>query len=100
VVEQGRCTNSNAFGDNSCGSLQTDLVLQPGESRTLLVILGIGDARTVGQRTVAEFGSFERAEAELENLKETWHARLGSLVVQTPTRIWTIPSMCGGFTTV
>ena len=84
VVEQGRCTNSNAFGDNSCGSLQTDLVLQPGESRTLLVILGIGDARTVGQRTVAEFGSFERAEAELENLKETWHARLGSLVVQTP----------------
>ena len=41
----------------SCGSLQADLTLQPGESRELLVMLGIGDARTIGKRTVAEFGS-------------------------------------------
>ena len=31
--------------------------LQPGESREMLVMLGIGDARTVGRKTVAEFGS-------------------------------------------
>ena len=84
VVERGQCSNSNAFGDNSCGSLQTDLSLQPGESRELLVMLGIGDARMVGRRTVDEFGSFERAAAELQKLKDDWHARLGSLVVETP----------------
>ena len=33
AVEKGQCSNSNAFGDNACGSLQTDLTLQPGESR-------------------------------------------------------------------
>jgi N,N'-diacetylchitobiose phosphorylase len=84
VVERGQCTNSNAYGDNACGSLQTNLTLQPGESRQVLVMLGIGDARSVGQRTVAEYGSLERAEAELRDLKDNWHAKLGSLVVDTP----------------
>jgi N,N'-diacetylchitobiose phosphorylase len=86
AVEQGRCTNSNAYGDNACGSVQADLTLAPGESRELLVMLGIGDARTVGRRTVAEFGSLQRAEAELRKVKDTWHARLGSLVVDTPDK--------------
>jgi len=84
AVEQGQCTNSDAYGDNACGSLQTNLTLQPGESRELLVMLGIGEARVVGQRTVAKFGSLERAESELQKLKDNWHAKLGSLVVETP----------------
>jgi N,N'-diacetylchitobiose phosphorylase len=84
VVEQGRCTGSDAYGDNACGTMQTDLALQPGESREILVLLGIGDARTVGKRTVAEFGSLQRAEVELQRLKDNWHAKLGSLVVETP----------------
>ena len=84
VVEQGQCTNSEAYGDNACGTFQSNLTLQPGESRELLVMLGIGDARTVGKRTMDEFGSLERAEVELQRLKEFWHARLGSLVVDTP----------------
>lgn len=84
VVEQGRCTNSDAYGDNACGTLQTDLLLQPGESRELLVLLGIGTADIVGQPTVAEFGSLARADAELETLKANWHSKLGSLTVQTP----------------
>jgi cellobiose phosphorylase len=84
VVEQGRSNNSNAYGDNACGSLHTSLTLQPGESRTVLVVLGIGDARSEGKRTLAEFGSLERAEIELQKLKDDWHARLGSLVVEMP----------------
>jgi len=84
VVEQGQCTNSNAYGDNACGSLQTNLTLQPGESRDLLVLLGIGDARSMGKRTLAEFGSLEKFEEELIKLKDNWHSKLGSLVVETP----------------
>jgi N,N'-diacetylchitobiose phosphorylase len=84
VVEQGKTTNSDAYGDNACGCLQTNLTLQPGESREILVMLGIGDARTTGKRTLAEFGSLERAEAELRHLRDSWHAKLGSLVVETP----------------
>ncbi|MEW6403570.1 MAG: N,N'-diacetylchitobiose phosphorylase [Chloroflexota bacterium] len=84
VVEQGHCTNSRAFGDNACGSLQTNIALQPGKSREILVLLGIGDARTVGKKTFAEFGALERAEIELENLKKNWHEKIGSLTVETP----------------
>ncbi|MBN2499587.1 MAG: hypothetical protein JXB38_02405 [Anaerolineales bacterium] len=84
VVEQGRATNSDTYGDNACGGMQTDLTLQPGESREMLVLLGIGEARAVGKRTLAEFGSLARAESELQKLKATWHAKLGSLMVETP----------------
>jgi N,N'-diacetylchitobiose phosphorylase len=84
AVELGQCAGSDAYGDNACGSLQADLTLAPGESREVLILMGIGDARTVGRRTVAEYGSLERAAAELEALKASWHAKLGSLTVKTP----------------
>jgi cellobiose phosphorylase len=84
AVEQGRCADSHVYGDNACGSLQTNLSLQPGESREILVLLGIGDARTVGVRTFAEFGSLERATSELQKLKAHWHAELGALCIETP----------------
>lgn len=84
VVAQGQCGGSQAYGDNACGVLQANLALQPGESRELLILMGIGDARTTGKRILAEYGSLARATAELQTLKEAWHAKLGSLIVQTP----------------
>jgi cellobiose phosphorylase len=84
AVLRGQCSNSDSFGDNSCGSLQSDLELAPGETKELLVMLGIGDARTAGEAVRREFGSLERCDAELERLKDTWHSRLGSLIVDTP----------------
>jgi len=86
AVETGKCSNSNAYGDNACGSLQADLELKPGESKEILVLLGIGDASVVGKKTVAEYGSLARADAELKALKDNWHGKLGSLVVDTPDK--------------
>jgi N,N'-diacetylchitobiose phosphorylase len=84
AVEEGQCYNSNAYGDNACGSIQANLTLQPGETHQILIMLGIGDARTVGKRKMVEFGSLDRAEDELKKLKKDWHKRLASLVVETP----------------
>jgi cellobiose phosphorylase len=84
AVEQGHCSNSEVYGDNACGSLQTDMTLQPGESHEILVILGIGDARTTGKQKMNQFGSLEQAQIELDKLKTSWHSKLGSLVVKTP----------------
>lgn len=84
VVETGQCTNSDAYGDNACGTLQSNLVLEPGQSQELLVMLGIGDAHVVGKRVVAEYGSLGRADEELQKLKDNWHGKLGSLTVETP----------------
>jgi cellobiose phosphorylase len=84
AVEKGQCSNSQAYGDNACGCLHGKLHLEPGESSEVLVLLGLGDARTTGKRLFAKYGSLKRADEELELLKNTWHTRLGSLTVQTP----------------
>lgn len=84
VVVNGECSSSNSYGDNACGTLQANLTLQPGESREILVMMGIGDAHYIGKQTIAEFGSLERAATELQKLKDNWHAKLGSFIAETP----------------
>lgn len=84
AVVNGGCTNSEAFGDNSCGTVQADLELKPGETKEIMVMLGIDDARAVGQKIVAEYGSFSRADEEFDKLVKNWHAKLGSFKAITP----------------
>ena len=84
AVERGSCTGSEAYCGNACGCIQTDIELQPGETRQLLVLLGVGKAEEDGVRVREEFGNVERAGEELEKLKEEWHGRLGSFVVESP----------------
>jgi len=84
VVEQGHCTNSLAWGDNACGTLQVDVELAPGETRELIVMMGMGMADTEGRRITREFGTPDRAREELAKLKRYWHSRLGQLTCRTP----------------
>src|ERR1035438_6192483 len=69
VVEQGRCTNSLAVGDNACGALQARIALAPGETKEFLVLMGIGRAREEGKAAAAEFGSMKKVRDELAKLK-------------------------------
>ncbi|MBP5465408.1 MAG: N,N'-diacetylchitobiose phosphorylase, partial [Treponema sp.] len=84
AVAGGACTNSNVYGDSSCGSLQADIELAPGESKEIMILLGIGEAETLGRKTLAEFGSFARADEELAKLKKNWHSKLDSFIAETP----------------
>lgn len=84
AVVNGKCTDSNAYGDSGCGSLQADIELAPGESKEIMILLGIGEAETLGRRTLAEFGSTARADEELAKLKANWHSKLDSFIADTP----------------
>jgi N,N'-diacetylchitobiose phosphorylase len=84
VVEEGRCRNSLADGDNGCGCLQIDLNLAPGESREFVVFLGIGAAATAGKQVLAQYGNVERVKQELDRLVAYWHGRLQGLQIETP----------------
>jgi cellobiose phosphorylase len=84
TVAKGRCSNFLAEGDNTCGSLQADLTLAPGETREIIVLLGLGTVSSHGKKTVAEFGNPARCEQELVKLKAAWHTPLASLQVSTP----------------
>ena len=84
VVAEGKCTNSIAAGDNGCGVFQTDIEIHPGESREMLVLMGIGQAEVEGRAAVGEFCDPGVARVELDNLKEHCHSMLKSLNVETP----------------
>ena len=84
VVVKGQCSNFLAEGDNVVGGQQADLALAPGETRELIILLGLGTVGSHGRRTVAEFGNPERCETEFQKLKTAWHAPLAALQVRTP----------------
>lgn len=84
AVIEGKCSNSDSYGDNSCGTMQSVIELAPGESKDIIVMLGIGEALTVGKKCVEKFGSVDVCNAELEKLKKEWHSKLNCLSVNTP----------------
>ena len=95
VVEQGKCTASCAHGDNACGVMQVDLELLPGEAREFMVILGVGRAEIAGRAALADLPTVEQARHALTQVRDHWHAKLGTLTVSTPdpefdsmTNVW------------
>ncbi len=83
AVIEGQCSQSEAFGDNSCGTVQADITLRPGETKEIMVLLGIGDAEE-GVETMKVYGNFKKADEEFEKLVNSWHAKLGSFKAETP----------------
>jgi N,N'-diacetylchitobiose phosphorylase len=83
AVERGAAGNSTGFSDDTCGSVQSDLDLQPGESADVFVLLGIGHAAE-GARIRAEYGNAARAQAELDTVRRSFHDPLGNFTCQTP----------------
>lgn len=84
AVEAGRCGNSEGSSDNLCGALQADIDLAPGETRDLVVLLGVGRTATEGRAALARCGDAASAARELDALRHHWHARLDVLKVTTP----------------
>jgi len=85
-VREGKCSNSIAVGDNSCGSLQADIDLQPGETKEVVVLMGIGSAAIEGKEALKEFGSIHKVNDEFAKLKEYWHSRIDGLTAETPDK--------------
>ena len=82
-IEEGLKGDLN-YNTNSCGALQSDIVLQPGESKVLTYVLG-------GPKTDDEITSiiskYEKAgvvEKEVVELKNYWHEKLDNFQVETP----------------
>ena len=84
AVRRGTCSNFLAEGENACGALQADLDLAPGETRELIVMLGMGTPDSHGRATIAEFGNSRRCQLELDKLKAHWHSLLEGVRVKTP----------------
>ncbi|NQT26558.1 N,N'-diacetylchitobiose phosphorylase [candidate division KSB1 bacterium] len=84
VVEEGKCTGSLASGDNGCGVFQADLELASGESREVVVLMGIGTADVEGKAAAQEFKDLSKIQFELEKVKSHWHTRIQGMTASTP----------------
>jgi cellobiose phosphorylase len=83
-VEKGICSNSIAVGGNGCGSLQVDVELIPGETKELVVLMGIGSAVIDGRNSIMELGNSIKVIEEFEKLKKFWHQKIEVMNVETP----------------
>ncbi|WP_058302484.1 GH36-type glycosyl hydrolase domain-containing protein [Gorillibacterium timonense] len=81
-IENG-CSNTLNFNTNSCGALQADIELAPGESKELIYLLG-AYAEKGAKEIMAHYQDLSVVDRELEELKTFWHAKLNRFQVQTP----------------
>jgi cellobiose phosphorylase len=99
VVERGTASNSHAHGWAPIGSHHVELVLQPGESRQVLFILGYQEnpkdqkfdppeSQIVNKKSVkpiiARYRDAKHADAAFERLRSYWDGLLGIYQVQSP----------------
>ena len=84
ALETGVLTGFETQGENVVGVLRADVDLEPGQTRELRVLLGIGTPASHGRATVEAYGSAERCGEELSRLKDHWAGLLGSVKVKTP----------------
>ncbi len=83
AVENGKCDNVLNYNANGCGALHTALELQPGETKEIAFILGQATP-SVAKQIVDGYKNPSVADAEVEELKKYWHAKLANFQVNTP----------------
>lgn len=84
AVENGKLDNSMNYNSNSCGALQSDITLQPGETVTLTYVLGAKDSDDA-DAVINSYKDTSKAENEIEELKNHWHSTLDRFQVNTPS---------------
>lgn len=84
AVENGKLDNSMNYNSDSCGALQSDITLQPGETVTLTYILGAKDSDDA-DAVINSYKDNSKAEKEINELKNHWHSTLDRFQVNTPS---------------
>jgi cyclic beta-1,2-glucan synthetase len=71
-------------GLDPCAGLHVRVVLQPGESRQLLLLLGQGTDRDDARRLIARHGRLEAAALTRARVEAGWNTLLTAVEVRTP----------------
>lgn len=82
-VVKGQCANALNFNGNSCGALQSNVDLAPGEEKELIFLLGAYAAADAAE-IMAHYANLAIVDEELAALKAFWHSKLDRFQVQTP----------------
>lgn len=83
AVEKGQCSGSYELGNNHCGSLQKNIVLQPGEEVRVVFMLGEG-TREEGKEIKAKYSDLSVMDKVYEDLRAYWNNKFEKLQIHTP----------------
>ena len=96
AVERGRCSGSFEKGGNHCGALQKDLILEPGEKRRFIFMLGEGGLEEA-RKARAAYSDHGAVDRSYELTRRYWDRKCAALQVDTPSsamntmlNIWTL----------
>ena len=85
AVIGGKCSGSFEKGNNHCGALQKDIVLEPGQEKRIIFILGEGN-REAGRRAREKYCDFGAVDAAHERLRSFWNSKIEKLQISTPNQ--------------
>ena len=83
AVISGNCSGSFEKGNNHCGSLQKNIILEPGEEIRLIFMLGEG-SREKGKEIKEKYSNLENVDNAYKQLEEYWEYKMSRLQIQTP----------------
>lgn len=83
AVMNGQCSGSFEKGNNHCGSLQKNIVLQPGEEVRLIFMIGEGN-REQGEKIKKKYSDLANVDKAYKQLEEYWEEKLSRLHIKTP----------------
>jgi len=75
--------NALNYNLNSCGALQSDITLSPGETKVFVYLLG-QKPENIAAAIIESYENVSVVDSELTDLKDHWHTRLNNLQVKTP----------------
>ncbi len=81
-IEAGLNNDLN-YCDNSCGALESDVTIAPGETKVFTYVLGQKPS-TEAKEIIAKYEDATVVEKEFAELKEYWHSKINNLEVHTP----------------
>ena len=82
-VEKGRLDGTLNYNQNPCGALQAEICLEPGESASLVFLLGQKREAQV-KALISRYDDALLPDREIGQLKDYWHGKLSALRVNTP----------------
>lgn len=85
AVIKGECSGSFEKGNNHCGSLQKNIVLQPGEEIRLIFLLGEGN-RQKGKEIKEKYSDLSNVDKSYKQLEDYWNEKMSRLQIETPNQ--------------
>jgi cyclic beta-1,2-glucan synthetase len=84
ALKRGPLSGETGDTIDPCAALQSQIVISPGETHRIVVLLGAAEGSEDAEALFAKYGNADAATAALDHAARVWRARLGKITVKTP----------------